>query len=146
MQTAGWNNNRSLWIPQKAVSRVLSYVAQSPGWQRYKYVVATSSEGSSLIEPIIIMRRCCWSKTYDDTMFRRIAYVTDNIIAVMQYIFPTLHCVLQNLQKGVISYVRMRMLLQCMVRMWQTELVHGAIQNVSAHGSNRKFQGTNVDS
>ena len=30
-----------------------------------------------------------------------------------------------------------------MVRMWETESVHVAIQNVSAHESDRKFQGVN---
>ena len=41
---------------------------------------------------------------------------------------------------GVII-LRMRMRFVVRIRMWQTESVHVAIQNVSAHESDKKFQG-----
>ena len=41
---------------------------------------------------------------------------------------------------GVISYVRMRIWFVVRIRMRQTESVHVAIQNVSAHESDKKFQ------
>ena len=41
---------------------------------------------------------------------------------------------------GVISYVRTRFRFMVQIRMRQTESVHVAIQNASAHESDRKFQ------
>ena len=45
------------------------------------------------------------------------------------------------LQAGVIPNVRMRLWFMVQIRMRQTESVHTAIQNVSAHKSDRKFPG-----
>ena len=42
---------------------------------------------------------------------------------------------------GVISYVQMRIRFVERIQMRQTESVQGAIQNVSAHESDKKFQG-----
>ena len=41
---------------------------------------------------------------------------------------------------GMIPYVRMRFV----VRPWQSESIHVAIQNVSAYESDRKFQGVTL--
>ena len=41
---------------------------------------------------------------------------------------------------GVISYVRLRLRFVARIWMWQTELIHVAIQNAPAHELNRTFQ------